>query len=130
MANSLRLATPKDLDLIDKLCRRHKRELGFVRRVALVAGIRNKEILVIPTVAMCDFHLRRDGWTTIYALISEKPGCGKRLLRTILKRGPVRLKCPVNLTANAFYRHIGGRLIRQERSHSAKRRSLNVWEWN
>jgi len=130
MTNGLRLATLDDLDWMNRLCNQHRQELGFVPRVVLTAGISSKEIIVVPRAAICHFHLRRDGWITIYTLISQISGDGKRLLKNILTRGPVRLKCPVNLAANGFYRHLGGRLVRQEAPRSSRRRTLNVWEWN
>ena len=129
MTNTLRLARLADLNWIDQLCSRHKRELGFVPRVVLAAGINTREIIVIPKVAVCHSHLRRDNWTTVYALVSQISGGGARLLKNLLARGPVRLKCPIDLTANGFYRHLGGRLVRQETPRSARRRILNVWEW-
>ncbi len=121
----LRLATPADLDWIKAMADRHRGELGFVLRPALAEGIARGEVLAAADASgFCHYHRRRDGWRTVYELVSEHPGTGSALLAAVPR--PVRLKCPVALPANGFYLRQGGALAAVE---AGKRRPLNVWEW-
>ncbi len=119
----VRVAAVVDLEWIKAMADRHRVEIGFVVRAALVEGIARGEILV-TVGGFCHFHRRRDGWRTVYELVSESPGAGSALLAAVPR--PVRLKCPVPLAANGFYRRMGGVLVAVE---PGRRRPLNVWEW-
>jgi hypothetical protein len=70
------------------------------------------------------YHRRRDGWHTVYEVVSEAPGMGRALLEAVPR--PVRLKCPEGQPANGFYRHLGGAPVRVD---PGRRRRLVVWEW-
>lgn len=102
---------------------RHRSELGFVLRSALQAAIDRGELLVVEGHGFVHYHRRRDGWHTVYELVSEG-GVGRLLLDAVPR--PLRLKCPADLPANAFYQFVGGTLVRTD---PGKRRPLNVWEW-
>jgi GNAT superfamily N-acetyltransferase len=77
---------------------------------------------------------RRDSQTTLYeigvASKNRKQGLGRAMVHTVVEEARVqgkvllRLKCPIDLPANAFYQHLGFTLLGQERG---KRRMLNVW---
>lgn len=117
----MRRAVPDDLDWIKPMADRHRDALGFVTRAALASGT-----LLVPDdgSGFVRFHRRRDGWHTVYDLVSERPGNGRLLLEAVPR--PRRLRCPTDLAANGFYAHVGGRLVRTE---PGRRRALNVWEW-
>lgn len=110
---------------------RHRRELGFVRRPALRDAIDRGGLLVTcAATGFCHYRRRRDGWSTVYEVVSERRGSGRALLDAVPR--PVRLKCPVDLAANGFYQHLGGSLVGVESGPPAgapggRRRALNVW---
>lgn len=118
-------ATQADLPWVKAMADRHRAELGFVLRPALAEAIDRGELWVVGQGAFCEWHRRRDGWTTVYVLCSEQPGAGRVLLAGLSR--PLRLKCPATLTANGFYAHLGGTLAAVEQR--PMRRALNVWEW-
>lgn len=126
---SVRPATVSDLDWVKRMADRHRREVGFVLRPALADAIERGELLVgIGASAFCRWHARRDGWHTVYELVSEAgagDGTGRALLDALPR--PLRLKCPTDLEANGFYARCGGTLARVE---PGKRRPLNVWQWS
>lgn len=119
----VRLAQAADLFWVKAMADRHRAEVGFVLRAALEDGLARGELLVAAG-GFCHFHRRRDGWHTVYALVSEQSGTGSALLAAIPR--PVRLRCPVTLAANRFYLRQGGALVAVE---PGRRRPLNVWEW-
>lgn len=123
-AFTVRPATLDDLDWVKTMADRHRREIGFVNRAALTAAIDRGELLVSEQCGFCHYRTRKDGVAVIYEIVSESGGTGKGLLREVPL--PVRLKCPVDLASNGFYRHMGGTLVAVE---DGKRRRLNVWEW-
>jgi GNAT superfamily N-acetyltransferase len=131
---TVRLAEVQDLDWIKFLAERHRKEFSFVNRAILASGIENQEILCISNKGFLHFHHRRDGRSTLYHLCvlpeERKRGIGKLLVAaweddarshgvTILQ-----LKCPIDLEANEFYRHIG---FNQVDIQEGKRRKLLVW---
>lgn len=120
----VRQALPPDLSWIKSMADRHRHELSFVTRATLAAAITNQELLVVEGAGFCHYHRRRDGWHTIYHLVSEKPGTGRVLLNAMPR--PTRLKCPIDLEANGFYAYCDGTIVRVE---AGKRRQINVWEW-
>lgn len=82
--------------------------------------------------AMCHWHLRRDGQITIREIVIEQGEQGKGQGRAIVDRlkqvpGAVCLlaKCPTDLLANEFYKHLGFELESTETTPS--KRKLNLW---
>ena len=122
---TVRVATPDDLGWVKRMADRHRAEVGFVLRPALAEAITRGELLVgIGGSGFCRWHARRDGWHTVYDLVSEAPGTGRALLEAVPL--PRRLRCPIGLAANGFYAHLGGT---GRGMRPGKRRALVVWEW-
>lgn len=134
----IRTANRRDLNAVNAMANSHRRELGFVRKVTLTASIDQNEILVAENndqiVGFVHYHHRRDEQTTIYNIVisSQKRlhGIGKRLITALVRESRslnkqwIVLKCPSELPANRFYRHIGFRRWQKE---PGKRRALIVW---
>ena len=120
----VRCATVEDLIWVKAMADRHRHELGFVLRPALLEAIARQELLVVDGLGFCHYHRRRDGWSTVYELCSEDH-VGRLLLEAVPR--PRSLKCPEdNKHANRFYHLAGGHLAAIE---SGKRRRLFVWTW-
>lgn len=126
----MREATEEDIDAIIAAFRSHRDVFGFVRKVALAESIRRREVLVATSpsiVGAMVFRRRRDGGITVYDIAAAKGhqryGIGSALIGA-LPAVPIRLKCPVELSANAFYAARGFTLSAVE---DGKRRRLNVW---
>ncbi len=127
-----------DLDWLKALADKHKTQLGFVRRGELHRSIEQKEMLVIEEGGrqrgFVQFHHRRDGQTTIYNIIVASEvrgqGLGRGLIQALILacqahgQTTIRLKCPDNLEANKFYKHVGFEWNNRE---EGKLRALNVW---
>lgn len=115
-------------DNAKKLADQHRKQVGFVLRAALQAAIERGELLeaVIndDVTGFAHFHVRRDGWTTLYEIVSVHPGSGRALLEALPR--PLQLKCPVDNDSNGFYRHMGGTL---KETVAGRKRDLNVWTW-
>lgn len=134
----IRVAKQRDLNSINALANAHRRELGFVRKVTLAASIHQQEILVAENqdqlVGFVHYHHRCDKQTTLYNIVvlsdRRQRGIGKRLINALVKESRsldkrwIVLKCPSELPANRFYRHIG---FRQWRKEIGKIRMLIVW---
>lgn len=120
-----RKAIPRDLGWVKVMADAHRKEIGFVLLPSLVEAQAHGELLVLNGGGgFCRYHQRRDGWHTIYEIVSTVGGGGRALLEAVGR--PLRLKCPVGLPANGFYAHMGGTLARVE---DGRKRALNVWEW-
>lgn len=120
----VRKASARDLEWVKAMADRHRAELGFVLRPALVDAIGRGELLVVEGRGFCHYRTRRDGQHVVYELCSEDR-VGHALLESVPL--PRRLKCPEdNRHANRFYHLAGGHLAGIERG---KRRCLFVWEW-
>lgn len=134
----VRPAAPDDLPAIKRLADAHRHELGFVLLPSLREQIERSEMLVAEldgaVVAFVDYHRRRDGQVTLYHIVVapgvRRQGVGRTLLTRLEEivrasdSGPIRLKCPVDLEANTFYRRYGFAL---EGVLEGRRRALNVW---
>ena len=121
----IRGATTDDLEWILRLASMHKHELGFVRRVSLENAIDRGTLLVIDGGhGFCEYYRRRDGWASVYAIVSVVPGGGRALMDAIAR--PIRLSCPEDLAANGFYAHIGGHNVAIV---NGKKRRLREWHW-
>lgn len=111
-----------------KIADKFRKELGFVLRPVLEAAVSRGELVEAvvddQVVGFCHYHLRKDGWTTIYEIASTHPGAGRALLTSLPK--PLQLKCPVGLSSNGFYQHMGGTL---KAVVAGRKRDLNLWVW-
>ncbi|MBN2393031.1 MAG: GNAT family N-acetyltransferase [Anaerolineae bacterium] len=135
---TLRKATEEDLDNIKIMADAHRRELGFVRRPALLEAIHRKEIIVAQNsrhlAGFVHYRHRRDEQTTLYDIVVAAEyrliGIGKALVQTLvaeiqaLGKQTLILKCPAELPANTFYTHLGFERWKEE---PGKHRPLIVW---
>lgn len=120
-----RTAKMSDYDWIKAMAQRHKAELGYVAYGAIKDSIQKREVLVAGTKAgFCRWHKRRDGWNVVYDLVSEAKGAGSALLHAVPL--PRRLKAPLDIEANGFYKRMGGKILTVD---PGKKRPLNVWIW-
>lgn len=113
----------------------HKDELGFVneaqcREKDLYTEERNGEIV---GAALAN-HCVQKPQTTLYelAVLPEyrREGIGTSLIEKIARRSPhekIIAKCPIDLSANNFYKSTGWDLVDVE---SGMGRALNVWRYN
>lgn len=135
----IRAATTDDIPAIKAIADREKRALGFVHRGSLTRAVTRDELIVAcvgpSLVGFCQCYRRRDGIAAIYhvAVVPERrgEGIGRTMIAAVDGRqrgcggGTIRLKCPQDLPANAFYSSIGFRLAAIE---TGRGRPLNVWE--
>ena len=135
----IRKATQSDLGGIKSLVDRYKYELGFVLRPALLGSIQRDEVFVAVNdgliIGLIEYHHRRDEQTTIYHIVAadkwRRQGIGSQLLAVLQKESRsknkqhILLKCPIDLSANAFYKNMGFQLVASENGRSRK---LNVWK--
>lgn len=111
------------------LANRHKHDLGYVMTKSLERAKQRGE-LYVDTAAMAYVWRRRDGQTTLHAIVSEQPGQGSALLARIVAdcrtRGQTSIlaRCPVDLPSNDWYRRRGFALAGTE---PGKLRPLHVW---
>ena len=136
----IRAGTVADVAAVKAIAEREKPALGFVHRGSLVRAAARGELVVAcigsAVAGFCQFYRRRDGIVTIYHVAVAPEARGQNVGRALLSavgqdavdRGcnAVRLKCPADLPANAFYARAGFRLVAAE---VGRRRPLNVWEY-
>src|SRR5262245_54345251 len=75
----------------------------------LYDSLKRGELLLVEG-GMCRWHLRRDGQLTLLEILSTHRGAGRRMIEALRQTpGAVSLfaKCPQDLPANGFYRHMG-----------------------
>lgn len=134
----IRAGRSEDIDGIKQLADAHKRELGFLRRPALLEAIQRGELLVAQNgfaiVGFIEYRHRRDHQTTLYNVVVHpdyrRRGIGRQLVLALEKeaiqreKSQVVLKCPEDLPANDFYEQTGYERIHVE---PGKLRRLNVW---
>jgi ribosomal protein S18 acetylase RimI-like enzyme len=134
----IRKAKPSDLDDIKILADAHRRELGFLRRSALLEAIQRQELLVAQNssgiVGFVEYRHRRDQQTTLYNLVVRpdhlRLGIGRALTFALeteaLQKAKswILLRCPEDLPANEFYASIGYEKTNVE---AGKLRRLNIW---
>lgn len=127
----IRFAVESDLPAIKKIANQYKDELGFVMLPALRKAIKKRELYVAEyggyIVGFCNWHRRRDGWSTIYEIAVRRDYVGQKIGRALLEAVPAprRLKTTVdNEIANCFYSKAGMLL---EAVEQGKKRPLNVW---
>ncbi len=138
---SIRKARETDLENIKRLADRHRQELGFVRRPALLASIKRDEIFVAENgenlIGFVEYHHRRDEQTTLYNIVVNpefhQKGIGRQLVQALIdesrliKKQIILLKCPQDLESNNFYQAMNFFLHSTE---DGKHRPLNVWGLN
>ena len=110
----IRKGALSDTDAIDKIARKYKSELAFVRRTLIERAITNKMCHVVEldgaVIGFVLFNTRRDKTTTIYDIAIDPShtghGYGRNLLYSV--PAPMQLKCKAdNQTAIQFYRNAG-----------------------
>ena len=135
---NIRKAVESDLDVVNALATSHKNELGFVRKVTLTNSIIHQELMLAQidsqVVGFVRYHHRLDMQTTLYDIVVTPNvrlvGIGKALIHSLVREASllgkqaVVLKCPSELDANNFYRHIGFERLKED---PGKRRSLVIW---
>jgi ribosomal protein S18 acetylase RimI-like enzyme len=133
-------AVLSDIDGIKQVADAHRKELGFVRRQALIEAIGRSEVLIAKQngsiVGFVEYRHRRDDQTTLYniAIISEYRGLGigRKLVQSFVieakgrNKQYISLKCPEDLIANHFYETLGFQLYQVE---PGKHRHLKIWRW-
>lgn len=136
----IRKADSADLDAIKQLADNNTSTLGFVLRPSLIAGIEMRWLILAEisseVVGFVHYRHRRDSQTTLYEICvaqgHRRKGIGKTLISVLIAessaRGKthIRLKAPVDIQANDFYRAIGFTLMGME---SGRNRSLNIWTY-
>jgi GNAT superfamily N-acetyltransferase len=143
MANVV-VTIPTELALVDAvkgLADLHREELGFHTRQSYVDSVRRGELIVATVgrrvVGFVRFHKRRDHAATIYEIATtpgfRRKGVARRLLSRLVDEcrrvdaRVLRLSCPAELPANAFYVAIG--FVRSSaRSRPGKHRPLLEWQ--
>lgn len=114
----IRKGTMGDVDLCQRLTRKHSKWFPFVMKSSLREAVLRGELHVAEQdgvfVGFVSFRCCRDGWQTVYELAVDdeyaKSGAGRNLLYSVPT--PIRLKCPVdNHRANRFYADAGMKMV-------------------
>ena len=136
---TLRKASLDDIDKIKSLVDKHKTELGFIIRPALINSIKGDELIVAvdpadDVVGLVHYRHRKDRQTTLYNIVVRsdyrRHAIGSTLVDCLKheahSRGQyfISLKCPTTLSANEFYKALNFELNTVE---DGKQRSLNIW---
>lgn len=139
-AISVRHAVTDDLAAIKTIAGANRRELGFLPLSKLADAVGRHNLLVAETVeGVIGFvvyrHRKTDSQTTLYDICVDQnwrqQGAGRKLLQTLqmecihFKRSVLQLKCPEDLAANTFYKHMGFICVETEQG---KARKLNIWQ--
>lgn len=128
----IRYATESDIPAVQRIARQHDAVLGRVMLPALKTSVAKRELFVAvkgaQVVGFCNWHRRRDGWSTVYEIAAHRDyqghGVGRALLNAIPR--PVRLKVTQdNTRANGFYAQYGMARVAEE---VGRKRPLNVYE--
>lgn len=125
-------AQPEHFAYLKTIADHNKHELGFTPLPVLQDAATRQELLMVVEedipVGYCNYHTREDKWTTVREIVIDQQhrgrGYGTELLNCIPR--PFRLRCPVDLPSNAFYRGYG--LTHTWQEEKDKGRSLNVWQ--
>lgn len=117
---------------IKEITDNNSKQLGFITRGSVIESIKNKELIIKEyenkIVGLCKYHKRQDNWTTIYDIVVQEKyrrmGFGYEMINYLLnKKHCIKLKCPVDLKANKFYKQIGKYI----KTISGKKRDLNLY---
>jgi ribosomal protein S18 acetylase RimI-like enzyme len=137
--NEIKPAQLKDVSLIKGIASANKDALGFIVTAKILDAIQAGRVIIATgdkdIIGFLIFrHRKFDRQTTISEIcVCEKFRCcgfGRSMVEALFRqcidlgREFILLKCPENLPANGFYRHIGFDLLRTE---PGKKRRLNVW---
>jgi ribosomal protein S18 acetylase RimI-like enzyme len=129
---TIRFAVIDDIPKIKKIANQYKNELGYVMIPNLKRAIQKSELYVAEyghqIVGFCNWHRRRDGWSTIYEIAVDRARTGEHIGRALLEAvpSPRQLKCTIdNLSANQFYEHVGMILTGID---PGRKRLLNIWK--
>jgi ribosomal protein S18 acetylase RimI-like enzyme len=127
-----------------RLADQYKQELGFINRAILEKAIEAQSLLIAPLsneqtsdlAGLIHFYVRRDHIITLYSIAVaptyQRQGLGRQLFAALInearmrQKSEIRLKCPVELPANAFYKHLG---LQQTACETGKHRPLNIWTY-
>jgi ribosomal protein S18 acetylase RimI-like enzyme len=134
----VRFAAVDDVPAVKAIADRHRHELGFVPAAALVEAERERRLIVAiwdgKVIGFVHFRCCRDGHATIYeiAVLPEhrQRGIGRALVEVVVQEAALRgcvvlqLKCPIDLSANEFYRRVG---FTEAGIEEGKRRPLRIW---
>jgi len=133
-------ATTKQLPSMKAIADANRDEVGFINRAKILQAVNEERIIVaIVRTQVIGFvifrHRKTDTQTTLSEICLDQAmrgqGYGRGLINALYRdcvehsHAIIRLKCPVDLKANAFYEHLGFRKIATE---TGKVRPLNVWE--
>jgi ribosomal protein S18 acetylase RimI-like enzyme len=152
--SKVEVARMEHLHAAKRLADKHKRELGFINQAILCKAIEANSLLVVPLLidiakleqvavgteaalaGFVHFYVRRDSVVTLYSIVVAETyrhvGIGRRLFEELVSvahahgKTEIRLKCPAELAANAFYERLG---LRVSCAETGKRRPLNVWTY-
>jgi ribosomal protein S18 acetylase RimI-like enzyme len=141
MSHSLTIckAVPQHLTPLKALADQSRDEIGFLHRAKIQEAIVASRILTVVTegqpIGFTIYrHRKLDSRTTLseICIASEwrRRGLGRMLIRALCDecqayaRTEIQLKCPVDLSANAFYQQMGFQHIATEQGRV---RQLNVW---
>jgi len=135
----IRKAKSRDIDQIKQIADNYRYELGFIPKSVLERDIQRGEIIVAENsriIGFVHYHHRKDDQTTLYHITVCKEYQGKKigsilvnaLINEARKYGKsrIRLKCPIDLEANKFYKKIGFQKVGIE---NGKKRKLVIWEF-
>jgi GNAT superfamily N-acetyltransferase len=138
------LAEMSHLLAVKHLADQYKQELGFINRAILQKAIETQSLLVAPLTrepasdlaGFIHFYVRRDQIITLYSIavspVHQGQGWGRQLFAALIdeararQKSEIRLKCPAELPANDFYKHLG---LQQLDCEAGKHRRLNIWTY-
>lgn len=124
---------------VKRIADRLRSQLGFINSSAFKDSLRRGELLIARdrfgvVVGFTRYHHRRDRITTLYEIgvVCSKRGFGTALILALEANArragslEIRLKCPIDLPANDFYRRRGYELNGRV---SAEGRSRRLMQW-
>lgn len=133
-------ATTKQVASMKKIADANRDEVGFVNRAKFDQVIKEDRIIVAilrrKVIGFVIFrHRKTDTQTTLSEICLDHAvrgqGYGRGLINALHQdcilncHTYIRLKCPADLAANAFYEHVGFQKVGME---AGKIRQLNIWE--
>lgn len=135
----IREVKESDIDCIKHIADENRSSLGFMPRKKLEEIADQQRAFVAwydgSVVGFVVFrHRKRDLQTTLSEICVQHEyrgqGIGADLIQSLIRdcdqrnRAYIQLKCPIDLPANKFYKHVGFDLHMIE---DGKKRKLNVW---
>ena len=135
----VRFVKQSDIPGIKQIADQNRNALGFLPRAKLDEVTKSHRAFVIHRgeliIGFVIFrHRSKDFQTTLSDICIRNEfrgqGYGKTLMKSLISdcllhsREYIQLKCPIDLTANMFYKNLGFTLAMME---SGKKRPLNVW---